>query len=304
MSRGRKLFAFLAITFVASWSIGFTFIALGLEWEGPMAQAVGMLFMMPPAFAALIVKGPMAKEPVIEHLGLRLRPNRWWLIAWLIPPAVLALTLAVSALIPGVDVVFGVDAFLDFWRDRIPEEHFAEFEREVHDNAGMDPALRMLIQAMVAGVTINAIVALGEELGWRGFLHHELGPRFWPRALVTGAIWGAWHAPIVALGHNYPEHPAIGVFLMIAWAVAISPIFTYVRERSGSVVTAGILHGTLNALGGLPLMVTRGGSDLTVGFTGLAGFVGVLVVLGAIYAHDRWVAETPIMSRGAPETPS
>ena len=289
----RKIGVFLAITFFASWTIAGTFIALGHAWDGPMAQAVAMLFMMPPAFAALIVKGPMAKDPVRTDLGLVVSPNRWWLVAWLVPVALFGLVLAVSELLPGVDIALGVDAFVDHWRERVPPDQLAQFEREVRD-AGMDPVLRMLIQAMVAGVTINAIVALGEELGWRGFLHHELPLGFWPKALVIGAIWGIWHAPIVALGHNYPQHPGLGVGLMVLWAMAISPVFAYVRERSGSVISAGILHGTLNALGGFPLIVTRGGNDLLTGFTGLAGFVAVLGVLGLCVAHDRLIAETPI----------
>jgi membrane protease YdiL (CAAX protease family) len=206
------------------------------------------------------------------------------------------LVVAVSAVLPGMSVALGVDHFLDFWRERVPEESFAEFERQVRDS-GIDPALRMLLQAMVAGITINAIVALGQELGWRGFLHHELRMGFLQKSLVIGALWGVWHAPIVALGHNYPQHPALGIVLMVAWATAISPIFAYVRERSGSVVAAGILHGTLNALGGLPMIVTRGGDDLAMGFTGLAGFAAIAVALALIALHDRYVAAEPLFSR-------
>lgn len=299
MPARRQIGVFLAITFVASWSIAATFFALGHAWEGPMAQAVGMLFMMPPAFAALVVKGPLAKGPVLDHLGLRLRPNRWWLVAWLIPPVILGITLAASAALPGVEVAFGTEAFLDAWRDRLTPEQFAELERDVR-GAGMDPLLRMLIQAMVAGVTINAVVALGEELGWRGLLHHELSLGFWRKSLVIGLIWGVWHAPLIALGHNYPEHPELGVVVMVGWTVLAAPVFTYVRERSGSVASAGILHGTLNAVTGLPLLATRGGNDLLVGLTGLAGFAGIAVVLGLLFLHDRFVAQEPLMQPRRP----
>ncbi len=297
MPRRRKIGIFLAITFVASWSIAATFIALGYAWDGPMAQAVGMLFMMPPAFAALIVKGPLAKEPVAGDLGLSLRPNRWWLVAWLIPPALVGLTLTVSAALPGVDVALGVDSFLEFWRERVPPEHMEQFEREVRGSGGMDPLLRMLLQAMVAGVTINAIVALGEELGWRGLLHHEIALGFWKKSLVIGVIWGVWHAPVIALGHNYPDHPAAGVGLMVLWTVLFSPVFTYVRERSGSVASAAILHGTLNAVAGLPLIATRGGSDLSTGLNGFAGFVAIAAVLGLLFLYDRFVSAEPLMTR-------
>jgi len=300
VSRSRQIGVFLAITFVASWSIAATFIATGQRWEGPLAQAIGMLFMMPPAFAALVVKGPMAKAPIIEHLGLRMRPNRWWLVAWLLPPLVVVLTLGVSHLMPGARVAFGVEPFLDHWRELVPPEHFEQFEREVRDDGGIDPLLRMGIQAMVAGITINAIVALGEELGWRGLLHHQVELGFWRKSAVIGAIWGVWHAPIIALGHNYPEHPGLGVPMMILWTVALSPVFTYVRERSGTVIAAGIMHGTFNALAGIPLVATKGGSDLLTGVTGLAGLIAIGVVVALLWAHDRYVAAERIMVRSDP----
>lgn len=37
-----------------------------------------------------------------------------------------------------------------------------------------DPVWIMLIQGLIAGITINAIAEFGEELGWRGFLVKEL----------------------------------------------------------------------------------------------------------------------------------
>lgn len=295
MSRSRQIGVFLAITFVASWSIAATFVALDQPWAGPLAQAVGMLFMMPPAFAALIVKGPMTKAPIIEQLGLRLRPNRWWLIAWLVPPAVIILTLGVTWLLPGPTVVFGVESFLDHWRQLVPEDQMGQFEQEVRAGGDVDPLLRMGLQAMVAGITINAIVALGEELGWRGLLHHDLELGFWKKSAVIGGIWGLWHAPLIALGHNYPDHPALGVPMMILWTLAVAPIFTYVRVRSASIVAPGILHGTFNALAVIPLVATRHGSDLTTGLTGLAGLIAIGLVVAAMWAHDRWVAADRIM---------
>jgi uncharacterized membrane protein YjjP (DUF1212 family) len=38
------------------------------------------------------------------------------------------------------------------------------------------------------------------------------------------------------------------------------------------------MHGTLNGTAGLALMMVRGGNDLTVGLTGVAGFVVLLLV--------------------------
>ena len=43
----------------------------------------------------------------------------------------------------------------------------------------------------------NMLLALGEELGWRGFLVPELTTwvGFRRASLYSGAIWGAWHLP-------------------------------------------------------------------------------------------------------------
>ena len=32
--------------------------------------------------------------------------------------------------------------------------------------------------------------------------------------LIFGLIWGIWHAPFIFQGHNYPQYPVAGVFMM------------------------------------------------------------------------------------------
>ena len=85
---------------------------------------------------------------------------------------------------------------------------------------------------------------LNEEIGWRGLLQRELGfMEFWKSSLTIGVIWGIWHAPIILQGHNYPEHPVIGVFMMTIWCILLAPIFSYIRLKSKSVIAAAIMHG-------------------------------------------------------------
>jgi membrane protease YdiL (CAAX protease family) len=69
----------------------------------------------------------------------------------------------------------------------------------------------------------------------------------------------------------------------------LGPIFSYIRIKSGSVVAAAILHGSLNAFAGLPLMLIKGGNDLTSGVTGVPGFFALLIIVLVIFLFDRSV---------------
>jgi membrane protease YdiL (CAAX protease family) len=82
---------------------------------------------------------------------------------------------------------------------------------------------------------------------------------------------------------------------MIVFTLLLSPIFSYVRLQAKSVIAAAILHGSLNATIGLPLMVIKGGNDLTVGVTGLAGFIALALANVGIFIYDRYFARESIM---------
>jgi hypothetical protein len=88
---------------------------------------------------------------------------------------------------------------------------------------------------------------------------------------------GVLARPLIVLGHNYPEHPWAGVFMMTGMTLLLSPLLVYLTLRVDSVVAAAIFHGTLNATAGLAILVVKGGNDLILGVSGIAGFVVLLV---------------------------
>lgn len=81
---------------------------------------------------------------------------------------------------------------------------------------------------------------------------------------------------------------------MIIFCVLHSILHTYIRFKSGSVVAASILHGTINALFGLPLIMIRGGNDLINGATGLSGFLATLVVILLILFYHGKIRKQPV----------
>jgi membrane protease YdiL (CAAX protease family) len=165
------------------------------------------------------------------------------------------------------------------------------------------PVVFLVGQGLVAGLTINAVAALGEELGWRGLLLRELSPLgFWRLSLLTGAVWGIWHAPLIVQGHNFPDAPVAGVVVMTGWTVAASPLFTYLTVRAESVLAATLLHGSFNAVASLSLVYLTGAGTLLVGPVGVAGIGAALLATAACVVHDRYVAVDTVTS-GVPVEP-
>jgi uncharacterized protein len=95
----------------------------------------------------------------------------------------------------------------------------------------------------------NVFFALGEEIGWRGFLVPALyRVRGFAWAGVTsGVIWGLWHLPLVVFGGYSAGTPtwfAIPCFMISVTAMSVT--IAWLRLRSGSLWTATLYHGAHN----------------------------------------------------------
>ncbi len=282
----RKLAVFCGVAFTGSWTIAFTFQAIHGDWTSPLAAAISVLFTLPPALAALLVKGPLAREAAAEDLGIRVGEKRWWLAAWLIPPAIVALCVALGTLAPGATLALGDAAFVDAMRTKMNPEQIAILEQQLRDS-NMPAIVRLMLQGMVSGATFGALIALGEELGWRGFVHGETKGSLLRKALVTGLVWSLWRAPVAIFAGQYPGGAALGLVTMVASTMLLSIVYAYVRERSRSVLPAAVMHGTFNAVAHVPLLVLVGADAAIVGVSGACGFAAITLMVLAVVVHDR-----------------
>jgi len=82
--------------------------------------------------------------------------------------------------------------------------------------------------------------------------------------------------------------------MMVLWCMLLAPIHSYIRLRAKSVLAAAVLHGTLNGTAGLSLMVVKGGNDLLIGISGLAGMIVLLMVNISLYIYERAFAKEPV----------
>lgn len=275
---------YLAVAFGFSWAIA----AVAFLVEPTPIARVGLylVFMWGPALGAVVAQRA-AGQAVLAPLGVTLTPNRWWLAAWLVPFAVSIAAGLVGALMPGVEPAAAGDALLSRLGDTLPPDELAKAQQQLASVPPPALLLIMLLQALVAAVSVNLVATFGEELGWRGYLHQRFAHLgFWRRSVVVGVVWGIWHAPIILMGHNYPQHPVVGVFFMIVFTTLLAPGFELVRSRGGSVVAACVCHGAVNASAGFGIAFLKGGSDLVVGVTGLAGFIVLAVVNLLIWRID------------------
>ncbi len=263
----------------------------------PGSLIVATIYMFVPMIIAIIVQRLIYKEPLREPLGISFKWNRWFFVAWLLPPVVVFATLGVSLLFPKVEYSPEMAGMFERFKSILTPEQINQMERQA-DVFPIHPIWIGLLQGLIAGITINAVAGFGEELGWRGFLQREFSYfGFFRSSVIIGIIWGVWHAPIILQGHNYPQHPVAGVFMMIIWCVLLAPIFSYIRLKAKSVIAAAIIHGSLNGTCGLAIMVVKGGNDLLIGITGLAGFIVLILVNIGIFVFDHFLSKEPIITR-------
>lgn len=101
--------------------------------------------------------------------------------------------------------------------------------------------------AVIPILLMQCIFALGEELGWRGWLASRTHSWSFPKAAATQSVaWTVWHLPVIPLIlSSATVEFAVAYLLSIAsWA----PFFLALRLRSGSVWPAVVLHGGINSI--------------------------------------------------------
>jgi len=281
---------YLALSFGLSWGIAGLYYLMGGRLTSPTALLVLILYMFMPMVSVIILQKFVYKKPLKKPLHIFFKPNKFFFLAWMVPFLIAIGGIGVSLLFPGVSFSPGMEGMIEKYASILSPSDLAAMKEQIATSP-IHPFWLAIIQGLIAAVTVNAVAAFGEELGWRSYLYNELKKHgFWYTSIVTGIIWGLWHAPIIIQGYNYPDTPVFGVVMMTVFTTLYAPIFTYIRLKSGSVIAASILHGGINASAGLALLVTRGGNSLLVGALGLSGFIVlalVNIVLFSIVKKDK-----------------
>ncbi len=196
------------------------------------------------------------------------RPS-WWILAGLLPVAVALLAYLLAAALGWVEV---------------------------------EPAV---LGGSLAGAPLligsACISAIGEEIGWRGFLWPTLRQRhhFWKTSLVIGPIWWAYHFPIVLLGW-YGTLSGLPAF-----TIAITGFTLFVgviTDRSRGLWASTLAHGAWNGLVATSFAVIAGDTRMPA-FTGDPqllgefGWLAAIATLGLGLGLGLWHTRSPRPTR-------
>lgn len=128
----------------------------------------------------------------------------------------------------------------------------------------------IFLLAYSTAITMNAIVSLGEEIGWRGYLLSELSYLgFLESALIIGVIWGLWHASaIILLNFNIPSGAKYYSKLTVTLAFTLTLIImsisiNLVVLEVNSILPALAIHGAVNAIWGLTILISKNRCEIT-----------------------------------------
>jgi len=266
----RAVRTFVALAFGLAWTAEGVALACGMRFMSLIPKSIALLafVMFTPAIAAFIVRRFITREG-FATAGLRRGPWHPYLFVWIGVPLLVAGIYALTILIG----LGRFDSTLSTLTLRMQEA--AHGRPLPHLPPPLVLAAAIFAQSLTLGVLVTSVFTFGEEFGWSGYLLVRLLPLGrWRAALIYGAIWGLWHAPIIAGGFNYPGYPLAGPVMMCALTIAFALTQTALRLRFGSVLLTSFFHASINnqGLGILPMFVI-GVSPILGGVTGLVGVV-------------------------------
>jgi membrane protease YdiL (CAAX protease family) len=265
-----ELATFLVLTFGLS-SIFYVFFAHTKTLSAGGGLYVGML-MWCPGVSALVTR--LIFQHNVRGEGWAWGHTRYELIGYLLPIAY-------------ATAAYGAVWLFDFGR--------ADLSR-FHANA---------LKFITLGLAINLAFALGEELGWRGFLVPKLaeGTTFTRTALISGIIWSSWHVPLIVFADYNGGTPTLySIACFAVMVIGISFPMAWLRLRSGSLWPAALLHASHN-------LFIQGFFDVVTVDTGitkylLSEFGAVLAIAAAIAGFLFWQRRGQLGASALADSPS
>ena len=286
----RNIWVFLMFAFGISWAIALViYLTGGLVNSPELVEGTGV------TLALVLLASVYMWGPALAHIITRLITKMGWENAFIKPyfkkgwPFWL-----IGWFGPGILTLIGAGLFFVI----IPAAFDPQFTIVTSQlkSAGVsrdliNPVLFVLGQTAIAFLLapiLNFLATFGEEFGWRAFLVPALTKFGRKKSLIiSGIIWGVWHWPVIAMGHNYgldyPGFPWLGLLAMVWFTISAGILFGWLTLKAESVWPAVLAHGALNGIAAIGLLFIKGPFSMLLGPTP-AGLIGALpfTILSAV----------------------
>jgi membrane protease YdiL (CAAX protease family) len=266
----KRISIFLAFAFGIAWLNGLVIhLTGGLVHSPEIVPGSGITvslvllaggYMWAPTWAHLLTR--LVTREGWSDTNLRPRRHGWpyWIAAWFIP---------------FIMTILGASLFFVLF-----QQYFDPSLKMLHDmlartgQAISAPLWTILTIQTLSGVLIapfiNSPFTLGEEFGWRAYLQPKLMPLGGRKAVLSiGLIWGVWHWPVIAMGHNYgleyPGAPWLGMLMMVWVTIGLGTFLGWLTVRAGNVWPAVIGHAAINGISGLAAVCVQGSPNPLLG---------------------------------------
>jgi uncharacterized protein len=153
-----------------------------------------------------------------------------------------------------IPLVYTAIAYVIVWTTGLGGFGNPDFVKTASDTTGLHGSnwvsvFIYLFLVCVFGLVGSLASALGEEIGWRGFLVPELARNFsfTTTALISGVVWSLWHYPLLIWGdYNGGTATWYSLTCFTVMVIGISFVFAWMRLKSGSLWTGAMLHASHN----------------------------------------------------------
>lgn len=100
-------------------------------------------------------------------------------------------------------------------------------------------------------ILLLGVVAIGEEIAWRGFALPRLLARYseLSASIILGAMWALFHSPVFLPGMAFHSQALLAFMLSVtSYSILITWLYQHAK---GSVLITSLFHGTVNSVGAL-----------------------------------------------------